>query len=62
MRCRDVAANQVELSRYRTKYNELQRHTTAYNTELLAMLNDAVRIQTEDMQRMHNAWQRIGTT
>ena len=48
MRWRDVVAYQVVLSRCRTKHNKSQRHTTTYQTELLAVYNDAVRIKTEE--------------
>ena len=33
-----------------------------YKTELLAKYNDAVRIESEDVQRMHNARQEIART
>ena len=60
MRYSGVAANQVELSRCRTKNKELKRHTATYKAKL-AMYNDA-EPEEVDMQRMHNERQRISTT
>ena len=64
MRHRDVVVKQVELSWGGTNHDELQGHTTTCKTELLAMHNDAVRQKTDevDMQRVHSARLRIGTT
>ena len=61
---RRTTNNYLDAARSITNYNAYLWHTTTYKTGLLAMYNDAVRIKTEeiDVQRMHIARQRIGTT
>ena len=54
-----ISDDQVELSRCRTKHKELQRHTTTYRTEMLAMYNEKARIKTQK-KFISNGWKTHG--